>query len=53
MELKKLWINAKQCGALRSARDVIRLSRRDYKNGGQLRDLMFREKEGKVSGASG
>src|SRR5712692_3600753 len=36
MELKKLWINAEQCGALKSARDAIRRSRRDYTNGGGL-----------------
>lgn len=47
MELKKLWINAEQCGALKSARDAIRGSRRDYKNGGGLRDLMLREKKAK------
>jgi hypothetical protein len=47
MELKKLWINAEQCGALESARDVIRSARRGYKNGGGLRDLMLREKKAK------
>jgi len=47
MELKKLWINAEQCGGLESARDAMRRSRRDYKSGGQLRELMLREKKGK------
>jgi hypothetical protein len=50
MELKKLWINAEQCGGLESARDVIRRSRRDYKSGGQLRDLMLRQKNAKGIG---
>jgi hypothetical protein len=50
MELKKLWINAEQCGGLKSARDAIRRSRRDYKNGGGLRDLMLREKKAKGVG---
>jgi hypothetical protein len=45
MELKKLWINAEQCGGLESARDAMRRSRRDYKNGGGLRDLLLREKK--------
>ena len=44
-ELKKLWINAEQCGALKSAHDALRRSRRDYKNGGALRDLMLRERK--------
>jgi hypothetical protein len=44
MELKKLWINAEQCGGLESARDAMRRSRRDYKHGGQLRKLMLRAK---------
>jgi hypothetical protein len=50
MELRKLWINAEQCGALKSARDAIRRSRRDYKNGGALRDLMLQEKKAKRIG---
>jgi hypothetical protein len=45
MELKKLWINAEQCGGLESARDAMRRSRSDYKNGGGLRDLLLREKK--------
>ena len=44
-ELKKLWINAEQCGGLEGARDALRRSRRDYKSGGQLRDLMLGEKK--------
>jgi hypothetical protein len=40
-ELKKLWINAELSGGLRNAQDAIRRSRCDYKNGGQLRDLML------------
>jgi hypothetical protein len=50
MELKKLWINAEQCGSLKSAWDSIRRSRRDYKNGGELRELMLREKKAKGAG---
>jgi hypothetical protein len=45
MGLKKLWINADQCGALENAHDAIRQSRRDNKNGGELRDFMLREKK--------
>jgi hypothetical protein len=45
MELKKLWINTEKCGALKSAQDAIRSSRRDYKNGGELLSLMLREKK--------
>jgi hypothetical protein len=41
MELKKLWINAEQCGGLERAREAMRRSRRDYKSGGQLRELML------------
>jgi hypothetical protein len=47
-ELKKLWINAEQCGGLESARDAMRWSRRDYKSGGQLRDLMLLHKKAKA-----
>ncbi len=50
MELKKLWINAEECGGLESARDAIRRSRRDYKSGGQLRDFMLRDKKAKTTG---
>jgi hypothetical protein len=46
-ELKKLWINAEQCGGLESARDAMRRSRRDHKSGGQWRDLMLLEKKAK------
>jgi hypothetical protein len=49
-ELKKLWINTEQWGALESARDAMRRPRRDYKSGGQLRDLMLREKKAKKTG---
>jgi hypothetical protein len=48
MELKKLWINAEECGGLESAREAMRRSRRDYKNGGQLRDLMLGDKKAKA-----
>jgi hypothetical protein len=50
MELNKLWINAEQCGGVKGARDSIRSSRRDYKNGGGLRDLLLREKKDKGMG---
>jgi hypothetical protein len=49
-ELKKLWINAEQCGGLESARDAMRRSRRDYSSGGQLRALMLRDKKAKKTG---
>ncbi len=39
-ELKKLWMNAEQCGVLKSAQDAVRRSRRDYADGEGLRDLM-------------
>jgi hypothetical protein len=50
MELKKLWINTEQWGGLESARDAMRRPRRDYKSGGQLRDLMLRDKKAKAIG---
>jgi hypothetical protein len=50
MELKKLWVNAEQCGGLKGAQDTLRRSRRDYKNGGGLRDLLLREKKAKGTG---
>jgi hypothetical protein len=50
VELKKLWINAEQRGGVKGARDSIRSSRRDYKNGGGLRDLLLREKKANGTG---
>jgi hypothetical protein len=44
-ELKNLWINAEQYGALKATRNAMRRSRRDYMNVGGLRDLMLREKK--------
>ena len=49
-ELKKLWINTEQWRGLESARDAMRRPRRDYKSGGQLRDLMLRDKKAKAIG---
>ena len=46
-ETKKLWINAERCGKLKSVIDSIRQSRRDYKKGGGLREVMLREKKTK------
>jgi hypothetical protein len=46
-ETKKLWINAERCGELKSVIDSIRQSRRDYKKGGGLREVMLREKKTK------
>jgi hypothetical protein len=46
-ELKKLWLNAEKCGALKIAKEAVRKSRRDYTNCGELRELMFREKKAK------
>jgi hypothetical protein len=43
-ELKKLWINAEKSGALKIAQEAVRKSRRDYREGGELRDLMLRKK---------
>jgi hypothetical protein len=48
-ELRKLWINVEQCGALKGAQDAIRSARRDYKNGGELREIILDEKKAKVS----
>ena len=48
-ELKKLWINAEQRGGLETAHDAMRRSRRDYKSGGQLRDLMLQDKKAKAT----
>ena len=45
MELKKVWINAEMDGGLKRAQDVVRGSRRDYKEGGELRELMLRAKK--------
>jgi len=47
MEVKRLWIIAEQHGngALESALDLIRRSRRDYRNGGGLRDFLKLEKK--------
>jgi len=47
-ETKKLWINAERCGELKSVIDSLRRSRRDYKNGGELPELMIREKKAKT-----
>jgi hypothetical protein len=49
-ELKNLWINAEQYGALKATRNAMRRSRRDYMNVGGLRDLMLREKKTKRVG---
>jgi hypothetical protein len=50
MELKKLWINAEQCGGLKGAQEAIRRARPDYKKGEGLRDLMLQEKKAKGIG---
>ena len=44
MELKRLWKNTEQCGALAGTRESIRRSRRDYEEDGELRDRMLQEK---------
>jgi len=43
MELKKVWISAEMDGGLKRAQDVVRGSRRDYKEGGELRELMLKQ----------
>jgi hypothetical protein len=45
VDLKKLWINAEQSGTLNNAIGSLRRSRRDYRNGGGLRDLMAWERK--------
>jgi hypothetical protein len=46
-ELKKLWINAEKSGALKIAQKAVRKSRRDYKEGGELRQLMLHQQRTK------